>query len=57
MLGTNITNEMGLLDVPTALSIFYVEEKGYSVPLIAVACGSNIFVYKFPPIHTNFLEI
>src|SRR4051812_2931200 len=44
--GTSLASEHALLDVPSALAIFYTDLNKPQTPSVAVAAGSYIFIYR-----------
>lgn len=44
--GTSLHSETALLDVPTGVVSFYMDFSEPRMPAIAVASGSNIYIYK-----------
>ncbi|KAK3932957.1 Bardet-Biedl syndrome 1 protein-like protein [Frankliniella fusca] len=44
--GTSLHSETALLDVPTGVVSFYMDNSEPRMPAIAVASGSNIYIYK-----------
>ncbi|XP_034243484.1 Bardet-Biedl syndrome 1 protein homolog [Thrips palmi] len=44
--GTSLHSETALLDVPTGVTSFYMDLNEPRMPAIAVASGSNIYIYK-----------
>lgn len=44
--GTSIQSEHALLDVPSALAVFYTDLNQPQIPSVAVAAGSHIFIYR-----------
>jgi hypothetical protein len=44
--GTSLNSEHALLDVPSALAVFYTDLNQPQTPSIAVAAGSYIFIYR-----------
>lgn len=44
--GTSLHSETALLDVPTGVTSFYMDLSEPRIPAVAVASGSNIYIYK-----------
>lgn len=44
--GASLIKESNLVDTPTALTSIYMDNLIPRVPAIAVASGSNIYIYK-----------
>ncbi|KAL0268054.1 UNVERIFIED_CONTAM: hypothetical protein PYX00_010138 [Menopon gallinae] len=64
--GTSLVNETTLLEIPAGVVTFYNELREPKYPAIAIASGSNIFIYKnmkpyfkisAPKLYVNPLEV
>ncbi len=54
--GTSLAQEINLLDVPCAMAVFYSQAsaKAIATPLVAVASGSYVYIYKKLRPHYKF---